>query len=446
MFILGLGSNLGDRLHHLREAHQSLNQHPAITVKAVSPIYQSAAMLPAEGAPSHWQQPFLNAAVLCQTSLKPLELLHAVKQIENDLGRNSGYEKWSPRVIDIDLLIGEEALKTNELTLPHPGLFERPFALWPVSDLAPLWQLETVHFRSQAWGSRFTGKAPYGTRQTNLRLTGARLVGILNITPNSFSDGLGELTHECYETLLKRAQTLVAAGAEVLDIGAESTAPAAKPISADEEWERLEPFLALLQNNIHASIPSFIQPPLLSIDTYHAATARKALAYGINWINDVSGFRDSEMQMLLQTHPAVRGVTMHHVTIPAARDQFLDLTKNPVNTVYEWGAKRIQQLLKIGIQQQQIIFDPGIGFGKVPAQSIALLKAVSQFQLLGVDILYGHSRKRFLDWFVNKAFDERDIETALIAGHLSQLGVQYLRLHDVEKATNILKIQNALEQ
>ncbi|HEX4044571.1 MAG TPA: 2-amino-4-hydroxy-6-hydroxymethyldihydropteridine diphosphokinase, partial [Gammaproteobacteria bacterium] len=311
MVILGLGTNNGDRLAQLRQALKALQHIPHFSIKKISPVYHSDALLP-EQAPSGWNLPFLNIAIRCETTLEPLTLLTHLQQIEQQLGRTPT-ERWAPRCIDIDILAWDNlVLQQEHLTIPHPGLLTRPFALWPLADIVPFWQIPSLQKTAaeyvEAWGSRFTGEAPLHTRQLYQRIETPQLVGAINITPDSFSDGGLFLN---VDAAIQQAEQLVIAGAEILDLGAESTSPRAQPIDAAIEWQRLEPVLLAI-NQIKNR---FIIPPRISIDTRHALTAQKALTAGADWINDVSGLDDPAMRdIIAQTQTEC--VVMHHLAIP----------------------------------------------------------------------------------------------------------------------------------
>lgn len=422
--VLGLGSNIGDRLANLRLAYHALQK--IIHVKHHSPLYISDALLPV-GAPSSWDQPHINGALICETHLSPAALLVEIKKIEEQLGRPAKKEYWSPRIIDIDILTyNETAITTDQLTIPHIGLTERPFALWPLADLLPFWQhpilKKTAAELVEGWGSRFDGTAPLHTKRLNQRLTGSQLMGIVNVTPNSFSDGGLFLSTEA---ATQQAIKLVQDGAEILDLGAESTSPVAEPLDAETEWQRLEPILSAL------TAASFIIPPKISLDTRHPTTAQKALAYGIDWINDVSGLDDLKMREIV-LNADKDCVIMHHLSIPQRKAHTLPRDTNAVDIVYRWGEERIAELIATGIQKDNIIFDPGIGFGKSAEQSLALIQHANVFKQLGVRILIGHSRKRFLSLLTGKTFPDRDLETMMLSIPLDKMGIEYLRVHNVE--------------
>lgn len=438
MIVIILGSNLGDRIMHLRRALALIKAHPQIIVEQVSPLYVSDAQL-LDNAPEEWNIPYLNAALRCTTTLSPIELLHELKQIEATLGRKRDAPRWSPRVIDIDILTYDDIqLQTGALTLPHPGLEKRPFALWPLTDVAPLWQLQRVHSIIEEWGSRWSGKAPLHTKQIMQRIDTPQLVGILNITPNSFSDG-GKFIDR--EQAVTQAIHLINSGATILDIGAEATSPHAKALTADEEWTKLFPILCALKD---ARLKFFIQPKI-SIDTYHPETAERAIDFGVDWINDVTGLSNPKMREIIASAQNVDCVMMHHMSIPASRNHIVARDQDPVKVIYEWGQRQLDALETKGIKRERIIFDPGIGFGKVPEHSLTLIKHAARFAELGIRMLYGHSRKLYLSLFTDKNFADRDMETAIISLYLAKhQSVDYLRVHNVEICARAFKVNAAL--
>lgn len=445
MVILGLGSNVGDRLTNLRKALNALRQLSGLHVRQVSPVYLSDALLP-ENAPADWDMPHLNLAIRCETTLAPLELLKQLKNIEWSIGRKPEVRHWGPRILDIDILAWDQhVIQSDVLTVPHASLQERPFALWPLADVAPFWSfpLEGMNHGKTAaeicekWGSRFSGEAPLRTRQIYQRVDTPQLMGVVNVTPDSFSDGGQFLSPEI---ALQQMLYLVNSGAEVIDIGAESTAPNAVTLSADSEWARLEPVLAIFKS----ACQKFIIPPKISVDTRHAHVAAKALQAGVDWINDVTGLQDPAMREVVASSSA-DCVMMHHVSIPPSRDQVIPPNLNGVDTVYQWAERQIHLLEKAGIARSRIIFDPGIGFGKTAPQSLALIKNISVFTALGTRILVGHSRKSFLTLFTQYPAAERDVETLAATLYLATQPVDYIRLHNVGVCARGLRVAKGME-
>lgn len=396
MVILGLGSNTGDRLNNLRQAYSLLKKIPKLIIQNISPLYLSDALLP-DQAPASWDKPYINLAIECETTLTPLELLQQLKNIEYAMGRKAIKQQWAPRIIDLDILAWSNLVFEDDLLqIPHPRVLERPFALWPLADLTPFWiypgkgkyQGKIAAEIGSRWGSRFSGEVPLHTKQIPHRIDTPQLVGILNVTPDSFSDG-GKFTN--IQSLLHQAYHLVSSGAEILDIGAEATNPDAIPLDPDDEWERLEPFLKALKHELH--LMSFV--PKISVDTRHAAVADKALRLGVDWINDPSGLQDPKMVELMATCRR-DCVVMHNLGIPADPKKVLTYLQDPVEQVYQWAQNQLSYLEKNGIALEKIIFDVGIGFGKDAEQSFSLIKNIRRFQNLNTRLLVGHSRKSFL--------------------------------------------------
>lgn len=445
MIILGLGSNIGDRLSHLRKALNAIKNLPGLVVQQVSPVYISDALLP-DGSPPEWDQPYLNLALRCSTELEPEDLLAGLKNIEYTLGRKPEIRHWGPRIIDIDILAWKDRiLATPSLTVPHANLTSRPFALWPLADVAPFWRFPLAGSyqgklaceMAESFGSRFSGEAPFHTRQIPQRVDGPQLVGILNVTPDSFSDGGKFLSPEI---ALQQIHSLLKSGAEIIDIGAESTAPHSVPCDVATEWSRLQPILSAVND---MEKPAFLSPKI-SLDTRRVEIVEKALACcEINWINDVSGLQDTRMQALLAS-TQLTGVIMHHVSLPASRFQTLSPYEDNVKLIYDWGATQIKKLEKAGIPSKRLIFDPGIGFGKTAEHSLAIIKNIACFAQLGISVLAGHSRKSFLSLLTAHVAAERDLETAVLSHYLFKQPVDYLRVHNVDMTARCLKVAGAL--
>ena len=380
--ILGLGSNVGNRQANLDSAIVALGEY--VKNIRISSVMETEALLP-ENAPESWDMPYLNMAIAGDTPLPPYELLAKIKQIEQNLGRvKLGH--WSPRNIDIDILaIDDLVMNEPDLTIPHKELLTRDFALKPLLELMPDWVYPS------------------------------KLVGILNITPDSFSDGGQNFAPE---KAIAAMHKMIAEGAEIIDIGAESTRPNATPISREEEWARLATILAV-RNQF---------PAIISIDTRHPETAKKALAAGADWINDVSGFSNPDMIAAVQ-HSTCKLVMMHSLTVPADKLVVMPETCDIVTEILAWAENRIKSLEKAGIPRNKIIFDVGIGFGKTATQSQKLIAGISQFKKLGVPLLVGHSRKSFLG---AKNLRDADQKTLEISKFLVKNGVDYLRVHNVK--------------
>lgn len=441
MIVLGLGSNIGDRLGYMRQALAAIKSIPTLSVKRVSPVYLSAAQLP-DNAPPEWNQEFFNCAVSCECNLTAPELLTVLKKIEKALGRGE-HENWSPRVIDIDILAWHSrAVKSARLTIPHPRLMERPFALWPLADIYPDWQIPnsdlTAEQAVEQWGSRYDNNAPFHTRQIYQRIDTPRLVGIVNVTPDSFSDG-GKFYAE--DHAFEQSVHLLEAGAEILDFGAESTAPTSTALNTEEEWQRLSPVLkAVIDAKQH-----MIMQPIISVDTRNADVAEKALNLGVDWINDVTGLTCPRMRDVMRQSSS-DCVVMHHLSIPPVRGMVIPRNKHPADFLYDWGKKQIEMLDKDGIAPERVIFDPGFGFGKSTGQAIAMLNSLEKFAKLGVRVLIGHSRKSFMANFSEYPAPERDIETLTMSLYMANQSVDYLRIHDVKNTARAFRVNAFLSR
>lgn len=428
--ILGLGSNVGNRREMLRLAISELTRN--LENIRVSHIFESAALLP-DGAPPGWNMPYYNMAVVGKTSLSPQELLTTIKQIESKLGRKKAGH-WSPREIDIDILGMEDLVfDSDDLTIPHKELTKRNFVLIGMAEIVPDWlhPIARKTAKELAKGVPLTGLA---------MIKRPELVGIINITPDSFSDG-GEnfIPQDALNNILR----LVDEGGDIIDIGAESTRPNAAAVTQEEEWARLEPVLSRLEGF----------PIPISVDTRYAQTAKKALALGARWINDVSGFANYDMVAAVRDSNC-NLVVMHSLTVPADKSVVLPIDADPVELVLSWAKTRILELEKAGIKSERIIFDPGIGFGKNAEQSQAIIDGITRFSELDVPILIGHSRKSFLknchpelaegslrdkdkSKDISHSFDmtinNKDDATIKISQLLAENGVDYLRVHNVKR-------------
>ena len=405
---IGLGANLGDRRANIAHALEALAR-AGYPLLRVSPVVESAALLP-DDAPADWNRPYLNVVAECEARGSPEELLGALKQIELELGRGE-HARWAPRTIDLDVLLwGNERIANERLTVPHPGITERAFVLTPLAALAPL---ATIPGRGNKTLLEWS-RAP--DRHIALWM------GIVNVTPDSFSDG-GRF--ETWPAVDAHVDGLVAAGASFIDVGAESTRPGATPIDADQEWRRLERVLEPLIAK-HAS--SRLRPRF-SVDTYHAATARRALALGIDVINDVGGLASPEMLELAATSDR-DWIAMHNLGVPADRARTLPADRDPVATVERWLEQRLDEWQRAGLDLGRVVFDPGIGFGKNPLQSLKLLREIGRFERYGLRILVGHSRKSFMHGLAASPAD-RDLFTIGASLRLCSRSVEILRVHDV---------------
>jgi dihydropteroate synthase/2-amino-4-hydroxy-6-hydroxymethyldihydropteridine diphosphokinase len=442
---LGLGTNLANRALNLRRAVHGLAAF--VTVQAVSPVYQT----PPWGVTD--QPAFLNLCLSATSQLPPLELLREIKALERRLGRRETF-RWGPRLIDIDILFYDDLILGEEgLRLPHPGLTERPFVLAPLADLAP----DIVHPDN----GRTVAELLASIEQTGLERLGrlddlswqprapflwsdrTYVMGILNVTPDSFSgDGLLK-REDRVAAAVAQAEQFAAEGADIIDIGGESSRPGSLPISAEQEMERILPVIQAVRRAVNVPI---------SVDSYRAAVAAAALDNGADWLNDIWGLRmDRELAQLA----AERGcplILMHNRSQPkdVAQEERLggryvgveygDLIADIIAELQE----SIDLALNAGVQPEQIIIDPGIGFGKTVAQNLQLIRDLDQFKALGYPILLGSSRKSFIGYTLDLPPEERLEGTAATVSIGIDRGADIIRVHDVKAMSRVARMTDSL--
>lgn len=271
------------------------------------------------------------------------------------------------------------------------------------------------------------------------------IMGVLNVTPDSFS-GDGLLTAaDPVTAAVHQGRTFAAAGADILDVGGESTRPGHVPIPADEEIARVVPVITALR----AALPQVI----LSIDTSKAAVARAALTAGANWINDVSGGRADPAMLPLAAHTSAPIVLMDNRSQPDAVETDIRLggiyiaehTDEPILTRVRTGlADLAAAALAAGVQPHQIILDPGIGFGKTVSENLALINHADALRPLGYPLLIGPSRKGFIGRVLNVGPDDRLAGTAAAVAVAVLRGADIVRVHDVAFIAPLVRMLTAL--
>jgi dihydropteroate synthase len=264
-----------------------------------------------------------------------------------------------------------------------------------------------------------------------------KLVGILNITPDSFSDGG---LYNKQNTAIKQLEHMLEMDTDVIDIGAISTRPQGKLSSAEEEINRFKMILPSLDPILRSCKAK------ISIDSFNYETLKYLLdIIPIDWINDQSGAVDENIIKLVKEHN-LKIVIMHNIGLPADPKNIIPVDLDIVEVVKDWFLSRLDHLKGFGIKDEQIILDPGVGFGKTSKQSWKLIKEASSFVNLGFPILYGHSRKSFLNIITTAEFAKRDLDTAIVSYHLVDCGVEFLRVHDIDASRRMLKIRTKIGQ
>lgn len=262
---------------------------------------------------------------------------------------------------------------------------------------------------------------------------GTLVMGILNVTPDSFSDG-GQFFDK--QKAVAHAIEMAKAGAAIIDIGAESTRPGAEPISVSQQADRVIPVIETLAREI--DIP-------ISIDTYNVDVARSALAAGASIINDITALADNDM-IRLAVDKDVPVILMHMQGSPA------NMQKQPcyedvVAEVLEYLKERAHKAEEFGIACEKIFIDPGIGFGKTLEHNLQLLKNIDRFVTSEYRVLTGTSRKRFIGTLTGKENPaERVFGTAATVAQSVAAGVSIIRVHDVAEMIDVVKVAQALKE
>ncbi|OMH81563.1 Folic acid synthesis protein fol1 [Zancudomyces culisetae] len=523
---IGVGSNLGDRLKNINDALKTINESKHSKVVDTGFLYQTSPMYVLD------QPAFLNTAFKIETTLSPQELLDFLKGIEADLGRDFSMMRFGPRVIDLDILFYEDLVyETERLTIPHPRVHERKFQLQPVCDMNPRLVHNKLNMEVGLICRRLTthsnvpddiqqvmpisrneftsciGNGVHGTSSNEEKsvIRGSNkglftlgraqnetlIMGILNFTPDSFSDG-GNFNN--LDIAVEHALSMWEDGASIIDIGGQSTNPKVKEIiSTDEEIRRVVPVVE--------KIKSKSQGIVVSIDTFNSEVARKALEAGADIINDVSGGEiDKSMFNVVAEHgcPVVlmhmRGTpqTMFSkvntdynrpkIGLSSTGDQEHTLENKEQDQEQEQEeivtlitcvklelSHRVKNALRAGIPRYNIILDPGIGFSKNKKQNFQIMKnldllfkndshifdyhnnynhctqmlqLLSKVSIENFPVLLGTSRKAFLQ--NNNEPKDRVWATAATVTAAIQNHVTIVRIHDVKELKDVVRISDLI--
>jgi len=256
-------------------------------------------------------------------------------------------------------------------------------------------------------------------------------MGVLNVTPDSFSDG-GEFFAP--EQAVEHGVQMAAAGAAIIDVGGESTRPGSDPVSADEQIQRVVPVIEALCEKTDVPV---------SIDTYKFEVAQAALDAGAGMINDITALGDERMGELAAER-RVPVVLMHMQGTPATM-QIEPEYDDVVGEVFDFLLGRAKRAGKFGISKDMIFIDPGIGFGKTAEHNLLLLRNIDKFVASGYRVLVGTSRKRFIGKITGKEkAAERIFGTAATVALCAAAGVSIVRVHDVAEMADVVKVANAV--
>jgi 2-amino-4-hydroxy-6-hydroxymethyldihydropteridine diphosphokinase / dihydropteroate synthase len=452
--VVALGSNLGDRIGHIESALQLMREN-GVNVAKTSPLYESKAAYYED------QGPFINGACEIHTDKEPLDLLDTLQAIENKLGRVRTISK-GPRTIDLDIIAYDaKRIDTSRLQTPHPGLFERDFVLRPLKTLCPnmipvkggpSWTgipvselYKRLAHRDDSM-SRVTQLSPNlpPIRSTDPTRT-TQIMAILNLTPDSFSDGGTYSPHDA-DALRSTVRSFISAGATIIDIGGQSTRPGAQPVEPSEELARTLPAIRLIR-----SLPE-AHSTAISIDTFHADVAREALVAGADIINDVSAGKLSNNEILKVVAEARKTIVLMHMRgdpTTMTSNEHAHYPRDIVTEVAEELRGCVKAALEAGIPRWRIILDPGFGFAKKMHHNLELLNRFAELRasplLKGLPWLVGTSRKGFIGKITGvKAPSERVMGTAATVTASIAAGADIVRVHDVKAMVEVVKMSDAI--
>ena len=274
------------------------------------------------------------------------------------------------------------------------------------------------------------------TSRFAIDLTQPKVMGIVNLTPDSFSDG-GR--YSSLSIAIENAQTLLAQGADILDIGGESSRPGAEPVSVEEELKRVLPFL---QEALTWNVP-------ISVDTYKPAVMQAALDLGADVVNDIWALRQAGALQVVARHPQC-GVCLMHMHQEPLTMLAQPMTGDALPLVKDFLTQQVLKLRHSGVQANRIVLDPGIGFGKTLEQNLSLLQRQSELLSLGYPLMAGWSRKGTLGKLTaiqGKAPEPKDRVGASVAAALIavQNGASVVRVHDVKETVQALRVWQSLK-
>jgi dihydropteroate synthase len=258
------------------------------------------------------------------------------------------------------------------------------------------------------------------------------VMGIVNVTPDSFSDGGRYLDTG---RAVEHALTLVSEGADILDIGGESTRPGADPVDETEELKRVLPVIRAVRSQTRT---------LISIDTMKASVARAALEAGADIINDVTGLRGDPLMLRVAADTEAGLVVMHMIGTPRTMQKQPEYS-DVVAEVQDYFTKRLRILAELGIAPERVVLDPGFGFGKTLGHNISLMQSLPCLTVQGRPVLVGVSRKSMISKLLGTDdVEDRDWPTVALTSHSRELGARIVRVHDVRPNVHAMRMTEAI--
>ena len=338
-------------------------------------------------APSDWDLPYINMVIAGNSFLDPFSLLERIKGIEKQMGRNLDAPIWSPRIIDLDIIdYNGERINTELLSVPHREIKNRDFLQY---------LLDSIDYKV----SHDVLSDIDNYKALNYFVLDPKLVGIVNITPDSFSDG-GR--YFASYAAVDHIINLYNNGAYIIELGAQSTRPGYIEIPPSEEIARLDRVLEKVENI-----------DCLGVDTYFDDVVIHLIKkYNIKWINDIKSQLGVDTIKLIADTDAKLVVMLHGMNI-------------------EWLKSQASNLQNLGMRKENILLDPGIGFGKSKRENIEIIKNISRIKDMGYELLFAHSMKSFISDFSNASTENRGVETIAISDFAAMKKMDYLRVHNV---------------
>lgn len=275
---------------------------------------------------------------------------------------------------------------------------------------------------------KFDVPYPHGRLSLGVK---THIMGILNMTPDSFYDGN---RNNVLDNAIRHVHEMVEEGADIIDIGGESTRPGSHPVSEEEELKRIIPLVRILSKQICKPI---------SIDTYKASVAEKAIYAGASMINDIGGLRMDKNMAKVVAEADVPVVIMHKKGVPGTMQEN-PVRGNLMRRIVSYLKKSIAIATDAGINENKIIVDPGIGFGKTTQQNLEILKRLKELKRMGFPILIGTSRKNFIGTLLDISVDERLYGTLATMAVAAMHGAHILRVHDVRETVQVVTMCDAI--
>ncbi|MCO5566123.1 hypothetical protein L7F22_019799 [Adiantum nelumboides] len=479
---IALGSNVGDRFANIERAVALLGASKDCKLVDTSFLYETE--------PKYYidQPKFINGACRIATKLDPHSLLKLCQSIEKEIGRDkSGVPIKGPRAIDLDILLYDRIeLNTTDLIVPHAGITEREFVLKPLMDILPdyrhpstsrtISQLHSILINSEGYVQEDMKRVlplQLGKKEKIAWSWGKKtyVMGIINATPDSFSDG-GDNVNVLNAVATSKA--MIEEGVDILDIGGMSTAPNAREIDEQEEIQRVVPVIKGIRS-LYGEIP-------ISIDTFRASVAEAALEAGATMINDVTaGVRDPAIFEVARTFECPI-ILMHMRGDSSTMNSLVQYAKNDVvQAVSKELESRIESALRQRVPRWNIILDPGIGFAKNADGNLQLLRGLARIRngggngsvsqsrtdsppplnaiekepspaslepnlsLKAFPLLVGPSRKRFLGTITGRSVaKDRMAGTAAACTAAILAGADIIRVHDVKEMIDVAKTADAI--